>query len=155
MAGEAWIDKAVVTLAAYVAANLPAKLRAVEVAQGLTTDSLTDPVAVLSYRVPFDNRAPLVEVYDEGWSFVNVLNKIVKVDCTITISFVGGSDVGAGEAFMRRYISAVIDLIVGAPTLGNAVIAATPTDGSPAIARGDDSSTRFVYSQGVDVHVQG
>ena len=66
MAGERFIQKAVLKLSAYINSNLPTQLRAVETAQSLTTDSLTDPIAVVQYRAPFDNRSPLVEVFDES-----------------------------------------------------------------------------------------
>ena len=153
MAGEQYTDLAVLKLAEYVDANLPAKLRAVETAQGLTADSLTDPVEVIKHRVPFDNRSPLVEVYDDGWDFVDQNNRLLAVDCTVTVSFMGDADIGAGEAFMRRYMTALINTLTADPTLGGSVVSAILTDGSPAISRGDSAATRYVYAQGVEVHV--
>lgn len=153
MAGERYVQKAVLKLSAYINSNLPAQLRAVETAQSLTTDSLTDPIAVVQYRAPFDNRSPLVEVFDESWEFIDHINKLVSVDCTIALSYVGDASIENGEIFMRRYITALLDTLMGDTTLGSTVVAAIPTDGSSAITRGDNATTRHVYTQGVDVHV--
>lgn len=153
MAGERYMDKAVVKLTAYLSANLPAKLRAVETAQSMATDSLTDPVEVLDHRAPFDNRSPLVEVFDESWEFVDLKNKVVSVDCTVALSYLGDANLSNGEQFMRRYSSALIDCLLDDTTLGGEVAAAIPTDGSSAAARGDSSQTRFIYTQGVDVRL--
>lgn len=153
MAGEQYVDKAVVKLKDFIESNLPTQLRAVESAQSLTASSLTDPVEVIGNRAPFDNRSPLVEVYDENWDFIDLNNKIISVDCTVTVSFISDADIGAGELFMRRYVTAVINTIMADPTLGGQVVAAILTDGSPAISRGDNALTRFVYAQGVEVHV--
>ena len=153
MAGERYIDKAVVKLAAYLSANLPAKLRAVETAQSMSVNSLTDPVDVLDHRAPFDNRSPLVECFDEAWNFVDLKNRMVSVDCTIALSYLGDANLANGERFMRRYATALIDCLLADTTLGGEVVAAIPTDGSSASARGDSSQTRFIYTQGVDVRL--
>ena len=153
MAGERYIDKAVVKLAAYLSANLPAKLRAVETAQSMTANSLTDPVEVLDHRAPYDNRSPLVECFDESWDFVDLPNKMVSVDCTIALSYLGDANLANGEKFMRRYSTALIECLLADATLGGEVVAAIPTDGSSASARGDSSQTRFIYTQGVDVRL--
>ena len=150
---ERFIDKAVEQTATYLTDNLPAKLRAVETELGLTADSLTDPVAVVSHRVPFDNRSPLLEVFEEGWSWTAQANRMMAVDLTVAISDVSDADIGAGEVFMRRYITALIDTFHADQTLGGTVTAAILTDGSSAVARGDSSASRFVYTQGVEVRV--
>lgn len=153
MAGERHIDQAVVNLAAYLDSNLPAKLRAVESAQSLTTNDLTDPVEVLAHRAPFDNRSPLIEVFDEGWTFEQQRMNLLAVDCTVSISFVSDANIAGAEQFMRRYMTAVIDCINDDTTLGNTVTTCILRDGSSAVGRGDNSTTRYVYTQGVDVHV--
>jgi len=153
MAGEKYVDKAVAKLASFINTNLPTQLRAVESAQSLTADSLSDPVAVLKYRAPFDNRSVLVEVFDEGWLFLDHLNKLLSVNCTVAVTYLSDADLESGETFMRRYVTALLDCIFSDPTLGSTVVTALPTDGSSAIARGDNATTRHVYTQGVDVHV--
>ena len=155
MAGERCIDKAVVKLAAYLSANLPGKLRAVETEQSMTVNSLTDPVEVLDHRAPFDNRSPLVECFDESWDFVDQNNKLVSVDCTIALSYLGDANLANGERFMRRYSTALIDCLLDDPTLGGEVVGALLMDGSSAASRGDSSLTRFIYTQGVDIRLQG
>ena len=102
MANEKHIDQAVVKLAAYLDSNLPAKLRAVESAQSLSTNALTDPVDVLAHRAPFDNRSPLVEVFDEGWTFEQQRMNLLAVDCTVSISFVSDANLAGAEQFMRH-----------------------------------------------------
>lgn len=151
--GARYVNKAVTQAAAYLAANLPGKLRAVETELGLDADSLTDPVEVVSNRVPFDNRSPLLEVFEEGWTWTDQANRMLSVDLTIALSYVSDSDLGAGEQFMRRYITALIDTIHADQTLGGTVTAAILTDGSSAVARGDSSASRFVYTQGLEVRV--
>lgn len=155
MPGERYVDKAVEKLAAFIAANLPTQLRAVETAQSLAASSLEDPVAVLNHRAPFDNRSPLVEVFEERWDFVDLNNKILAADLTVAFTFIGGPDLGEGEKTLRRYATALIDCITANPTLGGEVIVAMLTDGSSAVGRGDNSSTKFVFTQGVEVHVKG
>ena len=153
MAGEKHIDLAVVSLRDFINTNIATYLRAVETAQSMTTDDLTDPVEVISHRAPFDNRSPLVEVFDEGWSFVNARQRLIAVDCTVAVSYISDANLSGAEQFMRRYVTAVIDTIRSDSTLSSKVIAAIPTDGSSAMARGDTSTTRYLYTQGVEVHV--
>ena len=153
MSGEQHIDKAVTKLRSYINANIATKLRAVETAQSLTTNSLTDPVAVLDHRAPFDNRSPLIEVFEESWRFVDQRQGLVSVDATIAVKYITDADISAAENFMRRYMSAVIETIRADSTLGNTVVDCLLTDGSSAVGRGDTSTTLLVSTQGVDVHV--
>ena len=153
MAGEKHVDQAVVKLAAYLTSNLAAKLRAVETAQSMTTNDLTDPVAVLSHRAPFDNRSPLIEVFDEGWTFEQQRLNLLAVDCTVSVRYISDANLANAEQFMRRYMTAVIDCINADTTLGDTVTTCILRDGSSAVGRGDDSTTMYVYTQGVDVHV--
>ena len=80
-------------------------------------------------------------------------NKMVSVDCTIALSYLGDANLANGERFMRRYSTALIECLLADATLGGEVVAAIPTDGSSASARGDSSQTRFIYTQGVDVRL--
>ena len=153
MAGEQHIDKAVTKLRSYINSNIAASLRAVESAQSLSTNSLTDPVAVLDHRAPFDNRSPLIEVFEEGWRFVDQRQGLVSVDATIAVKYVTDANISAAETFMRRYMSAIIETIRGDSTLGHTVVDCMLTDGSSAVGRGDTSTTLLVATQGVDVHV--
>ena len=155
MAGERYMDKAVVKLVAHLTANLPGSLRAVEVEQSMAVGSLTDPVDILPHRAPFDNRSPLIEVFDESWDFLDQNNKLASVDVTIALSYLGDANLAGGEQFMRRYSTALIDCLTDDPTLSGAVVAVRLVDGSSAAAHGDSSRTRFIYTQGVDVRLQG
>lgn len=153
MAGEKYIDRAVTQLAARITAQLPTYLRNVETDQGLAVDSLTDPVGVGKARLPFDARSPFVEVFDERWDYESFSNRIMVVDCTVAIHYVGDADIEATEIFMRRYMTALLRMIEADATLGGTVEAAIPTDGQSAVARGPDSATHYVYAQGVEVRL--
>lgn len=152
MAGEKYADKAVVALAAYVRANLPAQLRAVETAQSLTTNSLEDPVEVVERRAPADNRSVLVEVFDQGGEWADYRSRIWATDCTIAIGYTGDADAEAGDEYMRRYASAVISLLAGNETLGSTVIEAVLTDYGDASGHIDASAIRHTRTFGVLVH---
>jgi len=153
LANEQFIDRAITNLASYISSNLATKLRAVETAQSLTTNSLTDPVAVVKARIPFDNRSPLVEVFDQSWSMLDHINKLQAVNCTVAISHICDANLENGEIFMRRYMTALINVLQTDSTLGGTVTTAILTDGSSAVSRGDTSTTRMIYTQGVSVHV--
>tara|TARA_R100000655_G_scaffold90307_1_gene130845 strand:+ start:321 stop:794 length:474 start_codon:yes stop_codon:yes gene_type:complete len=153
MAGEKHIDLAVVKLQAFLNSNLPAKLRAVESAQSLSSNALTDPVEVIAYRAPFDNRSPLVEVFDQGWDFVHQRENLIAVDCTVALNFISDANLAGAEQFMRRYVTALIDTLQSDTTLGSSVVTTILRDGSSDVARGSDSTTRYVYTQGVEIHV--
>tara|TARA_R100001163_G_scaffold54569_1_gene41889 strand:- start:120 stop:593 length:474 start_codon:yes stop_codon:yes gene_type:complete len=153
MAGERHVDLAVVKLQAFLNSNLPAKLRAVESAQSLSTNALTDPVAVIAHRAPFDNRSPLVEVFDQSWDFVHQRENLIAVDCTVALNFISDANLAGAEQFMRRYVTALIDTIQSDTTLGSSVVTTILRDGSSDVGRGADSTTRYVYTQGVEVHV--
>jgi hypothetical protein len=153
MAGERYTDKAVKSIAEYLAATIPAQLDTIETEQGLTAGSMEDPVAYVTARVPRDNRSPLVEVFEVAWDFVNQRERLMAVDCSIAFSFACDADLEAGYAKLRRYETAILKVLEASPSLSSRVVAALPTDGAAGTTRGDDSSTRLVFVQGVLVHV--
>lgn len=154
MAGERYIDRAVSSLAAYLAATVPAALRAIETEQGLSANTLRNPVAYTTARVPNDLRTPLVKVYDEGGEFVSQRNRLLSVDCSIEVSLTGDANSETLEANMRRYATAIIDAVTASPTLAGRVEMALLQDYGAGVTRGDQSSTRIVFVQGVTIHVQ-
>ena len=153
MAGERFVELAVAKLTAWLNSNFSTHLGQLETDQGLGTESIPRPKAVTAFRAPFDNRSPLMEVFDEGWEFIDYPNKLLAVDCTVAMTFFGDANLANGELFMRRYVTALIDTILYDSTLNNTVVMAIPTDGSSAVSRGDNAQTRHVYTQGVTVHV--
>ena len=152
MANERYIDAAITHLRDFINTNLPAQLRAVETEQGLTASSLTDPEDVLKHRAPFDNRSPLVEIFEESWAFIDIRNKLISTDCTVALHHMGDADLEAGEIFGRRYMTAIIQCVLSDTTLGGKVVTIIPTDGASVVGRGDNATTRRVYTQGFDVH---
>ena len=115
--------------------------------------SLADPVAVMPFRAPFDHRSPVIECYDEGWSFVDQRNGLVEIDCTISLVIATGADMAAGESSARRYMTAIIDVIRKNTKLDGVAVETILAEGSSAIAPGDRSNVRYVYSQGAEVRI--
>jgi hypothetical protein len=146
MAGERFVDLAVVKLAAYVRANLPAKLRAVETAQGLTTNSLIDPVEYVEANVPTDTRNPLVEVFDTLAQVEDAHADKWMVACTVALSFTGDADLVANERTMRRYATALKDCIRASRTLGGTVKRCDIGDYSSEVVRGPNAAIRYVFT---------
>lgn len=152
--GTKFADRAVEALGDYINSNIAAQLRIVETDQSMTASSLTDPVEVVKARLPFDNRSPLLQVYDEGWQELAApRNHVMVVDCTIVLGYVGDANLYNAERFCRRYMTAVRQTIMADATLGGNVAAAVITGGDSAAAIGDDSTTRIIYTMSVDVHV--
>lgn len=120
-----WIDLAVEAVAAELAAELPAALRAIETANSLSTNSLTDPVAVMRSRVPYDQRSPLVCVYDESSSpdsAAHQRNRIDVCDLSVYFFYSGTVDTDANEKLRRRYMQAIRNVLRANPTLDGQVI---------------------------------
>lgn len=155
MANEQRIDKAVANLVAWYQTYFAAQLRLVEVAQSLDAGSLPDPEEIIGANVPFDNRSPLVCIYEEHWQDVDVRNGVLAVECTIAVSYSSDADLAVGKTLMRRYMTAIANTIKTSGTLGGTVARAILTDGSSDAFRGGDTSqTRHVFGQGVNIHVQ-
>jgi hypothetical protein len=120
-------DRAVTALAAYVRAQLPTHLRALETELELTAGAIADPVEVVERMAPEDNRSPLIEVYDAGGSWAasdGYDHRIWAADCTVALSYTSDADISAGEAFVRRYATAVIRCLLASDNLGSTVIEA-------------------------------
>lgn len=153
MAGERFVDLAVTSVAAYVRANYPTKLRALETAQSLAANSLEDPLEYLEANSPMDLRSPLVEVFDTAARCIDHHGDVWQVDVTIALSFTGDADVSANEKRMRRYATALKDTIRASSTLGSKVPLADLGDYSSEVVRGSNSTTRYVFTLGVRVGV--
>lgn len=153
MAGEKYADRAVATLATFVEANLPTQLRAVETAQSLTTNSLTDPVAYVKADTPNDGRWPRVLIFAEGGEPVNHQNDIDEYDITLALEFMSDSDMDAAEIQMLRYMTAMIDTVRSDPRLNSTGIVAIDRDRSFHQQRGETTPTKHVAALGVEVRV--
>ncbi len=151
MANEAYIDLAVEKLHAYFSNNINTALRAVELEQSLTPYSLPDP-HVIKHRAPFDNRSPLVQIYENTWRQKAASEKLWEVDCTILLSYASGPDLDAGEKLVRRYVTAMTRVLLNS-TLGDNVTMARIKDAEADASIGDKSQTRMLRAFGVDVDV--
>jgi hypothetical protein len=151
MAGEKYTQRAVAKLAGYIRSNLPTYLRAVETDQSLTASSITDPVEVLEADAPHDSRSPLIQVYADRWSYEDYQYKLVLVSCTVAVGITGDADTDTLTTFVDRYITALLDCLIASSTLGSTVLVATLGDSERATARGDESISRQVFVQDVEV----
>lgn len=153
MANEKYVDRAVKQVAAFIRANLPTQLRQVETDQGLTANSLTDPVEVVEARVPFDTRSPLIEVYEESGVYESFSERLMVVDCSVVCSFTHDANVAAGELFVRRYMTALLRTMEQDATLGGTVNAAIPIDIESAVIRSAPGETTEAFALGVQVRL--
>lgn len=153
MAGEAYIEKAVNALHSYIQTNYAAALRTIESEQSLTASSLTDPVAYVEAYAPDDNRVPLIEVYEVGWSMEDQRNGIVYVRCDVVVSWAGDADIVSGQLRTRRYITALLRILRSGQTLSSTVNGVLIGSGESAVAHGSVSATRHTFRQSVTVMI--
>jgi hypothetical protein len=150
-----WIDRAVNATAEFLETNYPAALRALELREGLVPNSLQDPEAYVRRAAPFDARAPLVEVYDDGWEFLDQghVNTMCAVGVWVYVSYLGDADVEAGNAMVNKYITALLDLVQARFDLDGAVASAIMRGGRSEAANGDNERTRHSKGQLLEIHV--
>lgn len=145
-------------LGVLASAQLTDQLRAVESAAGLSSGALTDPKAVVDAALPFDNRSPLIQVYDESGQMVDQLQGVYAVTCVVLLSYTGTADIVAGERFMRRYLTAIRDTLRANALLRYPLINDLPQvigallRGHDRATFGDESTTR--HHRGVEVEVR-
>lgn len=138
-------DLAVEAVAAELEAELPAALRAIETAASLATNSLTDPIDVVRADVSFDNRSPLVWVFDDGSSYDSDAyqrNDVETHSVVVAVGYVSGVDLEAGEAFARRYAQAIRDVILANPTLDEQVISCVLGPFESSVTEGPNAAIR-------------
>lgn len=150
MAGEKYGDKAIANLLSYYETNLPTYLRAVETAQSLCASSLADPVDYIPAYVPDDTRSPLFQVFTLSGESLDPRNQLYLYDCVINVGYSSDADIEAGQLFMRRYMTALIDTLVADRTLGGNVVEAVETEQNYA-AEKSGGQTRYAISLGVQV----
>ncbi len=158
MSGEKYADRAVAALLAYVEAGLPTALRAVETAQSLTTNTITNPVDYVPARVPADTRSPLVEIWAKSGGRLPEdecgRNNIFGYDCTIRLACNSDANTETGPKRIRQYMTALLDLIDADNTLSAATrIVHTIDTVQNFEAEQLDASMRYALELGVDVIV--
>ena len=153
-----YVAEAAIALHAYVQAGIVAQLRLVEIAYDESSGYLPDPIAVLDYPAPLDNRSPLVRVFEDGMRPENVggqRNGIWTVPCTIVWSYKGDADLSKSQRIRRGWYEALIRLLVADPQAASTPVHVLIREGALLYTEGDDSATRLLFSQTVDVVVEG
>lgn len=149
------LQKAVDSLHATIATGIASQLRTVETDEGLAVGELTDPVEVARARIAKDNRTPLIQVFDENWSFDHAAgqrHRIMTTACSVVLTTLAqDADLDAMELFQRRYVTALIETIAQDPTLGGAAVSAVVRGGDSAAMIGDNSASRLAHVLDVEV----
>lgn len=153
---ESYVALAVDSMAAHHVTNLETELRQVETDNSLTANALTDPEAYVKYRAPFDNRSPIIQIYDEGGGPAegdgSQRTGIFSFRILVVLLYAGEGDFEINEVFVRRYATAMLRTVLKDITLGGTVIH------SILMASGHrrdvaDNTTIYKYGTGWDVEV--
>jgi hypothetical protein len=153
MANERYAEKAVVSPAAYLRANLAAQLDAIETEQALTSGVLVDPVEFLEANAPDDNRSPIVEVFVASGSPEHERERLYSFGCGVALSYSSDADIAAGERMLRRYYTGVLKTLQASSTLGGTVQHAQAGAVDFLAERGSDATTRHTFVLDVEVRV--
>lgn len=144
---RAYEEIAVDALASHLESELPGKLPA----------GNDEPQAYVKAFVPSDGRFPLIQVYDEScepYEDSGQRHSFAVVDCTVAVTWTGGTDQAANELVMRRYVQAIREAIMEDTTLGAQVVQAEWTDADRDFPIEDNSASRHTRALGVAVLVQ-
>lgn len=158
MAGERYADRAVANLLSYFETNLGTHLDAIESAQSLTAGSMTDPVDFVPANVPDDNRSPLFMCYvesgeSEAPAVTGVQDIIYVYDCVIAVEYSSDADIEAGQLFMRRYMTALIDCLKTSRTLSDTVTSVLDTSQEFQTETPGTGQTRYRIEMNVEVTI--
>jgi hypothetical protein len=145
-------EKAVESLAAFIEAGLPAKLRTVETEVGLGVQGLEDPASVLRGQDEAFGRSPLVEVWEETLASGEPGDETASVGCMIGFAFTGDGDLVAGQLNLRRYQTAMLKLLQGDRTLSGTV--AGSIEGTFRISSVKTSDSKIYHTFTVPVAVE-
>jgi hypothetical protein len=149
------VDLAVDAVADYIESNYATYLRIVETELGLASDALTDPKAYVRADLPFDNRNPRIDVFEEDWNFSEDDNVDIHAEVGVAIVWSSIHDAGdeEGELIARRNLTALIKCLWSDRTLGGAVKAVLFRSGS-AGAVPEDERTRHIFKQDLSILLQ-
>lgn len=148
-------DAAVDALADYLESNYPAYLRIVETDLGLDSGDLTDPVAYVRADLPFDNRNPRVDVFEDDWDFSEDDKVLIlaEVGCSVVWSYSGDAQIEAGELLARRCLTAMVKCIWADRSLGGVVRSCLFEPGSAGSVT-EEGVTRHAFLQPVRILLQ-
>lgn len=148
-----FVERAVASLHAYIEANYPTYLRAVETELGLSSGALPDPKDYVPADLPFDNRNPRVDIYEDDWDLEDDhVDIMANVGCSIAWSYSSDADTEAGELLARRCLTAMIKCIWADRTLGGTVVACL-LEGGSAGSLTEEKITRHLFHQPVTVRL--
>ncbi len=153
MAGERYMQKAVVSLQAFLVTNLGGKLDTVESEQSLTSGSMVDP-SVIGAFVPDDNRSALLEVFPLNGEAVEERQRLYACNVGTALSWSSDADLEAGTLQIMRYHTALLKTVQADYSLGAAVNACIPGRFDYAAERGSSALTRFTVMQDFQIHIQ-
>lgn len=149
---------AVDALRDYLAAQMPTYLRALETELSLTASSLTDPVEVIDYEAPQDNRSPLIQVFETDFGPDEIGagqdNGVYTVRTTVVVCRTSDADLSGGEVFMRRYVAALLRAVIADPGLSGRVTQTVFLGAKAHHAFGDQSAIRHIYEINFEIGLQ-
>lgn len=149
-----YVEYAVDSVAAHLTASLQAELTTVEGEVGLGSGDLAMPTIIKHFR-PDDNRSPLLLVYDDsGIVEGDQRNGLWTIPIVVVIQYDGDSRIEAGTIHVRRYITAIMRVMVKDETLNGAVYLTNFAGGDALRLQGDKSNTRHLYGLSWAVRIQ-
>lgn len=149
-----YVEYAVDSVAAHMTASLQAELTTVEGETGLGSGDLAMPTIVKHFR-PDDNQSPLLLVYDDrGIVEGDQRNGLWTIPIVTVIQYDGDSSVEAGTIHVRRYVTAMMRVMVKDETLNGTVYLTNFAGGDALRVQGDKSTTRHLYGLSWAVRIQ-
>jgi hypothetical protein len=149
------IQKGVDRLFAHLQTNLPAQLTDVETQEGLDAGDLKGSTFIyVKAHVPNDNRSPMIMVFFEAGEMIDQNNRIMAVGCAIVFVYKAGADIAAGELYINRVVTAIIQTITNDPTMSDpqiigAIVTGIEADDDSA----DESSTKLARLVAVEMRI--
>lgn len=146
---DQWAELAVEAMRSTLETNLAAELRTHETELGLSSGDLPDPVDYVGALTPFDNRSPLVAVWEDGFgpeSEGGQRQGEYTVEVSVGYVYNGLANVEANDQLVRRSVTAIMRTVLGNLTLtGYPILGVEFVDASAYDAPGDESMTRRGY----------
>lgn len=152
-----YVAQAALALKATIATGIVAQLRAVEADMELAANYLPDPVEVIDYPAPHDNRSPLVQVYEDAMrpeGPAGQSNGEWTVPCSVVWSFTGDADLARSQTIRRGWFDALMRTVLADVQLGGDAVHAIFRDAALVHFEGDKSTTRHHFMVAWDVTVE-
>lgn len=153
MAGERYMQLALVALRDFLSSNIGTQLSTIESEQSLGSGALPAPTFLLGPPVPDDNRSPLVEVFPLEGASVEERQRLYAFAIGVAISYSGDADLELSMLHFLSYHTAVLKTVQADYSLGGDVGTCIPGRCNFS-ARGDSAKTRFCVEQTFTIHIQ-